>query len=171
MSLRVGKARLQSCTHTCFSRTGVSNLFLSEPVCPARAHRDRGAMAGIRLSVFYSRAPVLSLQQVKAEPWTVWACEGFSSSLSYPPHPGEVCCKYEGDRTGAFTTHVRRCAPPGINRPQTGTECASCESRCAARPHRLLPRVYGGVEAWKGQGYQLHQPRRLRRVWGQVSWG
>ena len=114
---------------------------------------------------------LLALQQVQAEPWTVWACEGSSDSQSYPPGSGQVCCKYEGDRAGTFTTDVRRCAPPGINRPQTGTECAWCESRGAARPHRLLPRVYGELEASKGQGHQLHQPRRLRRVWGQVSWG
>ena len=49
---------------------------------------------------------LLALQQVQAEPWTVWACEGSSDSQSYPPGSGQVCCKYEGDGAGTFTTDV-----------------------------------------------------------------
>ena len=59
-------------------------------------------MAGIRLPVL-TLVLLLALQQVQAEPWTVWACEGSSDSQSYPPGSGQVCCKYEGDGEGTFT--------------------------------------------------------------------
>jgi hypothetical protein len=65
-------------------------------------------MAGIRLPVL-TLALLLALQQVQAEPWTVWACEGeVSSRLSERQRPGsgQVCCKYEGDGAGTFTTDV-----------------------------------------------------------------
>jgi hypothetical protein len=121
-------------------------------------------MTGILRSVL-TLVLLLALPQVKAAPWEHWACEGGAdnpiTSQSYAPGSGEVCCKWTGDSDGTFTTDARR---------HTGTECAWCMSRGAARPHRhrLLPRVYRGVAFW-WQGHQLDQPRRLRRVWGHVS--
>jgi hypothetical protein len=99
------------------------------------------------------RRPVLmlvllsALLQVQAVPWERWACEGApaggQSEPWSPTRPAtmSICCKWTGDSDGTFTTDVRRCASHGISCPQTGTECAWCVSRGAARPRRLLPRV------------------------------
>ncbi len=57
-------------------------------------------MSVIRLPVL-TLVLLLTLQQVQAEPWTVWACEG--SWSSWPSVSGQVCCKYEGDGEGTFT--------------------------------------------------------------------
>ena len=63
-------------------------------------------MAVIRLPVL-TLLLLLALQQVQAEPWTVWACEGdVSARLNDAPGSGQVCCKYEGDGAGTFTTDV-----------------------------------------------------------------
>ena len=51
-------------------------------------------------------------------------------------------------------------------------QCVWCVRRGAARPHGLMPRVYG-IFGSLCKEHQLDQPRRLRRVWGHVSlsWG
>ena len=69
----------------------------------------RNSFHGCTLFILLSTWLVLPQVTGQSAPWSVWTCEGNSTSTYQAPTSEAGCCKWTGAWDGAFTTDARQC--------------------------------------------------------------